>query len=112
MEVICALLVTAIIIIVILVSQLSYKNHCIEDLENRLSKEAGRKNKNFIEILKRLKEYQEYTPAMRDTLTRRLIDEAIEEYSNENSEFETLLELACEEYTKKELNTSATNENV
>lgn len=49
MEVICTLLIAAIIIIVVLFSQLSYKNYCIE---NNLSNEAERKNKDFERLLK------------------------------------------------------------
>ena len=103
MEILCALLITAIVIIVVLFSQLSYKNHCIEDLDNRLSKESERKNKDFVALLKLLKKYQSFEPASRDTLTRRLIDESIIEYSNENSAFERMLEEACIIYAKKEL---------
>lgn len=100
------LLVLAIIVIILLAVNLNYKNHCIEDLENRLCKESDRKNKDFVEVLKLLKKYQNFEPASRDTHTRRLINEAIQEYSNENSKFELALEKACEEYAKKELSSS------
>lgn len=103
MEVLSISLITAIAAIVVLFSQISYKNHCIEDLENRLRKESDRKNKDFVEVLKLLKKYQNFEPASRDTHTRRLINEAIQEYSNENSKFELTLEKACEIYAKKEL---------
>lgn len=98
-----SLLVVSILVNAYLISQLSYKNHCIEDLENRLCKESERKNKDFVALLKLLKKYQGFEPASRDTLTRRLIDESIIEYSNENSAFERMLEEACIIYTKKEL---------
>lgn len=112
MEVLSILLVIAIVIIIVLFSQLSYKNHCIEDLENRLSKESERKNKNFVDILNKLKEYQNFESASRDTCTRRLINQALQEYSNTNSMFDRVLKEACKIYAKKELNISTTNENV
>ena len=101
-----SLLVVSILVNAYLISQLSYKNHCIEDLENRLCKESERKNKDFVSILKLLKNYQSFEPASRDTHTRRLINEAIKEYSNDISSFELALEKACEEYAKKELSSS------
>lgn len=42
------------------------------------------KNEEFIDILMKLKSYQNFEPAGRDTCTRRLIDECIEKYSSEN----------------------------
>lgn len=112
MEVLSILLITAILIIVVLFSQLSYKNHCIEDLENRLCKESERKNKDFVSLLKELKKYQDFAPVERDYHTRKLLNESIQEYTNENWAFEKVIEEASKIYVKKELNNNATNDNV
>lgn len=78
------LLILAIIAIIVLANRLNYKNHCIEDLEGSIRVAKKRKNEEFIDILLRLKDFQNFEPATRDTNTRRLINEAIEKYSSEN----------------------------
>ena len=101
------LLTASVIAIIILLLNLSYKRHCIEDTEAILKRNA----EEFIRILKRLKDYQNFDSASRDTYTRRLLNESIKRYADEREDFETLVDLACEEYIKKELN-NAGNENV
>jgi hypothetical protein len=67
-----------------LLSNLSYKKHCIEDLEANIKRIKRRKNEEFMDILYKLKEYQNFEPAGKDTHTRRLIEESIEKYASEN----------------------------
>ena len=77
------LLIIAIIAIIFLANRLNYKNHCIEDLEGSIRVSKRRKNEEFIDILLKLKDFQNFEPATRDTNTRRLINEAIEKYSSQ-----------------------------
>lgn len=102
--VIC-LLVFCVILIVAMFITIDYLNHCIDDLYQNIKRIKRRKNEEFVGILNHIQECQNYEPATRDTQVRRVVNEAIERYADENRKFETLLSLSCEEYIKKELNT-------
>ncbi len=98
MLIITILLVVAILI---LLGNISYKNHCIEDLEiskSRLTKKQAAEILDLLHILRRiLANYTQHST--RDTQLRRFIDENEEKY------------LEIYQTKQKELNT-APNENV
>lgn len=98
--VICLLIFCVILIVAMLIT-IDYQNHCIDDLEKSIKRIKRRKNEEFVGILNHIKNCQNYGPATRDTQVRRVINEAIERYADENRNFETLLSLSCEEYIKK-----------
>lgn len=80
---------------------LDYQRHSIEELEKDIKKLRKRKNEEFVGILNHIKSCQNYEPATRDTQVRRVVNEAIERYADENRSFETLINQSCEEYIKK-----------
>jgi len=73
------LLSIAIIVIAFLISKLSYMKHCINEGEAVLKRHL----EEFVGMLNELQRYQNFESAMRDTLTRRFINECIERYSKE-----------------------------
>ena len=78
MEFVCALLFVSLIANITLFLNFSYKNHCIDDLERR----HYMKDRDFVQILLRLREYQKFEPAGREACTRRCINESIEKYAS------------------------------
>lgn len=78
MEIVCALLFVSVVINVALFFNLSFKNQAIKDLERR----HYVKDRDFVQMLLRLKEYQRFEPAGRDSCTRRCINEGIEKYAS------------------------------
>lgn len=71
-------------IFALLVFIIKYEGKMICKLEENVEKVKKVKNEEFLDILIRLKEYQNFDIAGRDTCTRRLIDESIEQFSSEN----------------------------
>lgn len=74
-----------IIAIAILLVDLSYKNHCIDDLETRVSRMRKLQSSEILDLLFKLQEIQngDYGRASRDTLMRNAINENIEKYSEQ-----------------------------
>lgn len=83
-----AVIIGFIAVIAILLLNLNYKNHCIEDLEISKARMLGRKQGEILEILYHIQELTDF----RKTYSK----ETIREYVNK----------------KIELNTNDTNENV
>lgn len=119
MVVICIL---ASIICLVLWARVSYQKHCIEDLEVRVTRLNRTHNSEVMELLLHLKEIQNYDLSVsRDTMTRRLLNEKIEEYSKRERYLTERQcdELLCEagkqyiknEY-KKELNDDRDKDNI
>lgn len=74
-----------IIAIAILLVDLSYKNHCIDDLEIRISRMRKLQLSEILDLLFKLQEIQNdsYEKASKDTLMRNMINENIEKYTEE-----------------------------
>lgn len=74
-----------IIAIAILLVDLSYKNHCIDDLEIRISRMRKLQLSEILDLLFKLQEIQNdsYEKASKDTLMRNAINENIEKYSEQ-----------------------------
>ena len=74
-----------IIAIAILLVDLSYKNHCIDDLETRVSRMRKLQSSEILDLLFKLQEIQngDYGRASRDTLMRNAINENIAKYSEQ-----------------------------
>lgn len=88
MRIIVCLLICSIVCDFVILMNLNYKNHCIEDLELSKSRMLRRKQGEILEILYHIQELTDY----RKTYSK----EAVREYVDK----------------KIELNTTATNENV
>ena len=82
MWIIIGLLIVAIAILLV---DLSYKNHCIDDLETRVSRMRKLQSSEILDLLFKLQEIQngDYGRASRDTLMRNAINENIEKYSEQ-----------------------------
>lgn len=74
-----------IIAIAILLVDLSCKNHCIDDLEIRISRMRKLQLSEILDLLFKLQEIQNdsYEKASKDTLMRNMINENIEKYTEE-----------------------------
>lgn len=74
-----------IIAIAILLVDLNYKNHCIDDLETRVSRMRKLQSSEILDLLLKLQEIQNdsYGKAPKDTLMRNAINENIEKYSEQ-----------------------------
>ena len=79
------IIVLLIVAIAILLVDLSYKNHCIDDLEIRISRMRKLQSSEILDLLFKLQEIQngDYGRAPRDTLMRNAINENIEKYSEQ-----------------------------
>lgn len=79
------IIVLLIVAIAILLVDLSYKNHCIDDLETRVSRMRKLQSSEILDLLFKLQEIQngDYGRASRDTLMRNAINENIEKYSEQ-----------------------------
>lgn len=82
MWIIIALLIIAIAILLV---DLNYKNHCIDDLEIRISRMRKLQSSEILDLLFKLQEIQNdsYEKASKDTLMRNAINENIEKYSEQ-----------------------------
>ncbi len=82
MWIIIALLIIAIAILLV---DLNYKNHCIDDLEIRISRMRKLQLSEILDLLFKLQEIQNdsYGKASKDTLMRNAINENIEKYSEQ-----------------------------
>ena len=82
MWIIIALLIIAIAILLV---DLNYKNHCIDDLEIRISRMRKLQSSEILDLLFKLQEIQNdsYEKASKDTLMRNMINENIEKYTEE-----------------------------
>ena len=82
MWIIIGLLIVAIAILLV---DLSYKNHCIDDLETRVSRMRKLQSSEILDLLFKLQEIQNdsYEKAFKDTLMRNMINENIEKYTEE-----------------------------
>ena len=78
------------VVIGILITNVIYKNHCIEDLEIRIKNMNKSRNNEILKILKQLETYQKFESAGREICTRNYIEDCIEKYSkNElNTDFD------------------------
>ena len=115
-------IVLLILAIVILLAQLNYKNHCINDLETRISKMRKLQVSEVLDLLYILRDIQnDYSEkATKDTMMRNAINDNIEKYSEQKRYltergFDELIKEAGRKYIeneyKKELN-NAGNDNV
>lgn len=79
------IIVLLIVAIAILLVDLSYKNHCIDDLEIRISRMRKLQSSEILDLLFKLQEIQNdsYEKASKDTLMRNMINENIEKYTEE-----------------------------
>ena len=79
------IIVLLIVAIAILLVDLSYKNHCIDDLETRVSRMRKLQSSEILDLLFKLQEIQngDYGRASRDTLMRNAINENIAKYSEQ-----------------------------
>lgn len=79
------IIVLLVIAIAILLVDLNYKNHCIDDLEIRISKMRKLQSSEILDLLFKLQEIQNdsYEKASKDTLMRNMINENIEKYTEE-----------------------------
>ena len=79
------IIVLLIVAIAILLVDLSYKNHCIDDLETRVSRMRKLQSSEILDLLFKLQEIQngDYGRTSRDTLMRNAINENIEKYSEQ-----------------------------
>ncbi len=77
------IIVLLVIAIAILLVDLNYKNHCIDDLEIRISRMRKLQSSEILDLLFKLQEIQNdsYEKASKDTLMRNMINENIEKYS-------------------------------
>lgn len=82
MWIIIALLIVAIAILLV---DLSYKNHCIDDLKIRISRMRKLQSSEILDLLFKLQEIQNdsYEKASKNTLMRNMINENIEKYTEE-----------------------------
>lgn len=78
-----SLLAVAIIVIILMAIHISYKKHCIDDLESRLSNTEYRHKKETLNMLEQIKSYQKCDPAWRDTFEKRFLNENIEKLKKE-----------------------------
>ena len=79
------IIVLLIVAIAILLVDLSYKNHCIDDLETRVSRMRKLQSSEILDLLFKLQEIHNdsYEKASKDTLMRNMINENIEKYTEE-----------------------------
>lgn len=74
------IIVLLIIAIVVMAININYKNHCIDDLETRIKRLKIAFNIELKEFIEELKDAQSYDlSASREYMTRRIINEKIEE---------------------------------
>ena len=79
------IIVLLVIAIAILLVDLNYKNHCIDDLEIRISRIRKLQSSEILDLLFKLQKIQNdsYEKASKDTLMRNMINENIEKYTEE-----------------------------
>lgn len=85
MGVFIVLLICSMILNFAMLMTLNYKNHCIEDLETRISRMRKLQTSEILDLLFGLQEIQigSYEKASKDTLMRNTINENIEKYSEQ-----------------------------
>ena len=110
------IIILLILATVILLIQLNYKNHCINDLETRISRMRKLQVSEVLDLLYMLRDIQnDYSEkATKDTMMRNAINDNIEKYSEQKRYltergFDELIKEAGKKYIENEYKKELSN---